>query len=86
MMGQIGAPLEESDLAAMPAEKSAFLREFFEKAEAEIETAEAKGEEQPYTPSPELREKYIRVVGELESSHYCSVRQLEVIFNFSKVS
>lgn len=80
---RIGAPLEESDLAAMPPEKSTFLRDFFETANAEISAAEEREDTQPFSPSPELREKHARVIGEFGGGHYCPVRQLEIIFNFN---
>jgi len=80
---QIGTPLEERDLAAMPSEAQMFWHDFFQQAEQEIEAADGRNEQQPFMPSQDLREKYLRAITEFDGSKYCPVRQLEKIFNFN---
>ena len=80
---QIGAPLEEQDMAALSLAAQACLKAFFEQAEQELENAEGRGEQQPFVPSQDLREKHARAVTEFNASIYCPVRQLEIIFDFS---
>lgn len=79
---QIGAPLEEQDLAAMPPETQAFWHNFFQQAVQEIKAANDRNERQPFMPSQDLREKHFRATTEFGGSIYCPVRQLENIFNF----
>ena len=79
---QIGAPLEEQDMATLPLPAQACLRALFEQAEQEMEDAEHKGQQQPFVPTASLREKHACVV-EIGAAVYCPVRQLEIIFDFN---
>jgi hypothetical protein len=83
---QIGAPLEDQDLAAMPPEAQTFWHGFFGQAEQEMKAAEDRNEQQPFVPSQDLREKHFRAITEFDGSRYCPVRQLENIFDFDPPS
>ena len=79
---QIGEPLTEDTLEAMPPETRAFWEDFLSQARDELDAKEAEMALPPYVPTPDLAAKYQRAVGEFKGGGYCPVRQLEGLFAF----
>lgn len=75
-------PLTQEVLAIMPEEEQRFWHEFYELTTGEIGKNEKAGNQQPYSPSEELRDLVLMALDNYDGMKYCHVQQLFSIFAF----
>jgi len=79
---QIGKPLTQETLDAMPKAESAFWEDFLTQARVELDAKTAEKVSRPYAPTADLAAKYRRAIGEFKGGAYCQIKQLEGLFDF----
>jgi len=85
-MSQIGASLNDEEMASLPEDQQGILKAFFQEADANLESPDAlemNVNGMWFAPPQSLQEKYDTIVG-FGGDQYCPVRQCVQRFAFKK--